>query len=436
MNQTMNKKVAMITLGCPKNEVDSGVLAGELIRGGMELVGDARVADIILINTCGFIEDAKKESIDATLKAIELKKGQQDKKIYMWGCLSERYQGEFEKEFPEVDGFFGVEPYKYMGRILLGTQYQWSKKAFENRILSTPNHVAYIKIADGCDHLCSFCAIPNIKGRYKSRYPRDIVREAEVLAERGVKELILIAQDTTQYGSDLDIPINLVGLLKEIAAVRSIRWIRIMYAHPSHITDELIDFISESDKVCRYIDMPLQHVSDPILRAMGRGMDSTDIGKLIKKMRDCIPNLTLRTAFIVGFPEETDSLFNELVTFIRRTGFDRLGVFVYSPEEGTRAFDCKTDVPKSVANRRYGALMKVQQEISHQKNHALISQTLPVIIDGYDEKLMKYYGRTQGDCLEIDQTVWVEGVTVPGEIIPVKIEAASAYDLHGSVVSE
>jgi ribosomal protein S12 methylthiotransferase len=424
----------MITLGCPKNEVDSGVLAGELIRGGMQLVKDVNEADIILINTCGFIENAKNESIKATLKAVELKKRQKGKKVYMWGCLSQRYQGEIEKEFPEVDGFFGVEPYKHIGRILLGTQYRWNKKAFENRILSTPQHVAYLKIADGCDHSCSFCAIPDIKGAYRSRTIPDILREAEALARRGVKELILIAQDTAQYGSDLGNSITLVRLLKKLIAIRSIEWIRIMYVHPIHITDELIDLIAECDKICRYIDMPIQHGSDPILRTMGRGMNRTGIEKLIEKIRRAIPDVTLRTAFIVGFPGETDVHFNELVSFIKRIRFERVGVFIFSPEEGTEAYQYEQKVSKSVAVRRFNTLMKTQQKISYQINHALLSRTLSVIVDGYDRNRMKYFGRTQGDCLEIDQTVWFEGTTAPGEIVSVLIEEASAYDLKGRIV--
>ena len=431
-----NEKVALVTLGCPKNEVDSGVLAGELVRGGMRLVEDVEEADIILVNTCGFIEEAKRESIEAILRAVELKKNGRDRKVYVWGCLSERYRGEIEKEIPEVDGYFGVEPYREMGRFFFGPSYRWSEEALNRRVLSTPSHTAYLKIGDGCDHECTFCAIPLIKGKYRSRSVESIVDEAAVLAGRGVKELILIAQDTTAYGSDLGEGTHLVGLLKRLVSVEGIRWIRIMYGHPAHVTDELMELISGEKKICRYLDLPLQHVSDEILKAMGRSPSKKRIQRLINTLRNRIPGLTLRTTFVVGFPGETDRMFQELLDFVQETRFERLGAFVFSPEEGTNAFEFKPRIPQRIAEERYRVLMEVQQEISRERNRSLESKILPILVDGYDSDQGLFFGRGEGDGIDVDQRVWIRGKVPVGEIVPVRIEGSSAYDLMGKVAQD
>ena len=428
------KKCAIVTLGCPKNQVDSEVLAGELVRQGIELVGNPEEADAVFINTCGFIEDAKKESIDAILRIVENKKRFKDQKVYVWGCLSERYRNEIVKEIPEVDRFFGVEPFAEIGQHLLGSTYQWCSDAYCRRVLSTSPHTAYLKIAEGCDHQCTFCVIPQFKGRYRSRPPEDIIREAQSLADRGVKELILIAQDTTAYGSDLSRKTDLVDLLKQLVRIYPFKWIRIMYAHPSHITDDLIQLMANEEKICRYLDMPLQHISDSVLKAMGRGLRRKQIEQLIEKLRTAISGLVLRTAFIVGFPGETEEAFTELADFVREMRFDRLGVFIYSHEEGTEAYSMKQTVPRRVSKKRLKTLMEIQNRISCSNNRSMESRVLEVIVDGYDQDQQLYFGRSEGDSLDVDQTVWIQGNVNVGEIVAVQIQGSAAYDLMGTAI--
>ncbi len=430
MNQP-KEKFALITLGCPKNEVDSGILAGELIRCGMELVGSVEQADVILINTCGFIEEAKKESINTILKMLEYKKNGNHKKVYAWGCLVQRYRNGIEREIPEVDGYFGVEPYEEMGRFFSNGSYCWDDKAYSDRILSTPPHTAYLKIADGCNHLCTFCAIPMIKGQYRSRSIRDIVDETIHLADWGVKEIILVAQDTTAYGQDLDDNTHLVCLLNQLVDIDGIEWIRLMYGHPAHITDELIEMIAREEKICRYLDMPLQHISDDLLLAMGRGMRRRFIESLLDRIRSQIPGVFLRSTFIVGFPGETEAMFEELLDFIQEIRFERLGAFMYSPEEGTQSFRQEPLVPRQIAEERYRILMETQQAISYDINRTRESSVMSVLVDGYDKKKGLFFGRSEGDCLDIDQMVWIQNKVVVGEIVPVRIESSSAYDLFG-----
>ena len=431
VDQIEQTKLALITLGCPKNDVDSEILAGELVRYGVELVEEAENADVILINTCGFIEDAKIESVNAILEAVELKKVDKNKKVYVWGCLSERYKGEIEKEIPEVDGFFGVLPFDEIGKQLVGRHYRWSEKAYSRRTLSTPFHSAYLKIAEGCDHLCTFCVIPLIKGSYRSRPLSRLVREVHDLVDRGVIEITLVAQDTTAYGSDCDEKTGLVQLLKKLVTIDGLQWIRIMYGHPAHITDDLIDVIAKEEKICSYLDIPLQHISNEMLQAMGRRSKRKSIEKLICRLRERIPKLGLRTTFIIGFPGETQDMFQELVDFVRTTRFERLGVFVYSAEEGTRAFRLRPSIPKPLAQERYQILMEMQREISEQNNRLLESRVLSVLVDGYDRDQSLYYGRTEWDCLDVDQTVWIRGNASAGTIIPVHIEEGHEYDLLG-----
>lgn len=430
------KKCAIVTLGCPKNQVDSEVLAGELNQNGVELVQNPEDADAIFINTCGFIEEAKEESIETILRAVALKRNGKDRNVFVLGCLSERYQEEMKKEIPEVDHFFGVEPFRDIGRYFFGRSYQWGSGAYCRRILSTPPHTAYLKIADGCDHQCTFCAIPQIKGRYRSRSIEDIIREAESLVCRGVKEVILIAQDTTAYGSDLSGKADLVYLLRRLVKMDDLKWIRIMYAHPSHISDDLIHLISNEEKICRYLDVPFQHISDPILKRMGRGLRGSQTRELIEKLRNHIPGLVLRTAFIVGFPGETEEAFSELLDFIKEIRFERLGVFVYSSEEGTEAFSMKPAVPREISEKRYQIIMELQNRISRLINCSLESYIVPVIVDGYDEKQQLFFGRTEGDSLDIDQTVWIRGTPCIGEIVQVQIEGSAAYDLVGTTITE
>lgn len=428
-------KAAMITLGCPKNQVDSETLAGTLNHWGVSLVGEPKSANVILINTCGFVEDAKKESIDAILEAAQLKKTDPNKKIIAWGCLTERYRGEIEKEFPEIDGFFGVEPFQELVRFLNKDETKISGPAARKRVLSTPSHTAYLKIADGCDHQCTFCAIPLFKGGLHSRSLKSLIDETEQLVQNGVKEITLVAQDTTAYGSDLSDGTSLAGLLVSLTAVKSLEWIRIMYGHPAHLTDEVIELMGSEDKICPYLDIPLQHISAEMLKRMGRGTPPKKIHTLIEKMRRQIPNLALRTTFIVGFPGETDAMFQELAEFVQSIKFERMGVFSFSPEEGTEACRLQPCVPAEIAEERFHQLMEIQQQISTANNRVLEGKTVPVLVDGYDEAQKLFFGRTPWDALEIDQTVWIQDKISVGEILPVYIDGSSAYDLMGSIAT-
>ncbi|MBN2201220.1 30S ribosomal protein S12 methylthiotransferase RimO [bacterium] len=435
----MKRKVAIITLGCPKNQVDSEVLAGELRRHGAVLTADPEKADDICINTCGFIREAKQESIDAILEAVRIrdKAGRSRAvrpRVVVWGCLSERYRDALPLEIPEADAYFGVEPFRALGRYIIGTRYRWSEAGRCGRVLSTPPHTAYLKIADGCDHACSFCAIPLFKGKYRSRPQAGLVREAESLAARGVKELILIAQDTTAYGRDLGGKASLARLLKRLVRIEGIEWIRILYGHPAHVDDALIDAMAAEPKVCKYLDLPLQHISDPLLKAMGRGMTKADVIRLIENLRALVPGLTLRTAFITGFPGETETRFEELARFVREVRFERMGVFTFSLEEGTRAFALRPAVPSATAKRRARVLMRIQKSLSAEYHRSLEGKVIPVLVDGTDRRRRLCVGRTPGDAPEIDATVWVRGKAGPGRIVPVRIDGSSAYDLTGTVV--
>ncbi|MBN2102771.1 30S ribosomal protein S12 methylthiotransferase RimO [bacterium] len=429
-----DKRFCLITLGCPKNQVDSEVLAGQLTMHGIQLVDDAKDADVILINTCGFIEDAKQESIDAILEAIQFKSRFNKKEVYVWGCLSQRYAGTIANEIPEVDGYFGVEAFEPMGKYFLGPTFRVTPHIHAKRVLTTPPHVAYLKIADGCDHKCTFCAIPLFKGPYRSRSMAGLLQEAESLAKNGVKELILIAQDTTRYGSDLNGKETLVSLLNHLSDIQGIEWLRIMYTHPDHVNEALIEAMSGEEKICSYLDMPLQHIADPVLKAMGRGSNRASIERLINTLRDRVSGIILRSAFIVGFPNETDEYFQELLAFVKNTKFERMGAFIYSPEEGTRAFPMGNPVSRRSSEMRYALLMETQQEISESLNLKLEGTVQSVIIDEYDHQQNLYIGRTRGDCLEIDQAVWVEGETNIGDIVQVCIQESGPYDLWGSIL--
>jgi ribosomal protein S12 methylthiotransferase len=428
----LNKSFCLITLGCPKNQVDSEVLAGQLSEQGINLLEEPGEADVILINTCGFIEQAKEESIQAILEALEYKKQPHKPEVYVWGCLSARYREEIGREIPEADGYFGIEAFEQIGRFFLGSAARFGSRILARRILTTPSHVAYLKIAEGCDHGCTFCAIPQFKGPFRSRSRSDLIREAKSLAGRGVKELILIAQDTTRYGTDRHGKPDLVGLLSHLVKIDGIEWIRVMYSHPNHVDDALIDTIGGEEKICNYLDMPLQHVAEPVLAAMGRGGNRKTLEQLIDRLRSRIPGLVLRTAFILGFPAESDSHFEELLSFIRDTRFERLGAFIYSREEGTAAYVLGNPVSRKIADLRYRRLMEIQKEISLQRNQNLEGTTTQVILD---ETSGDYFiGRTRGDCLDIDQTVWARGEARVGAIVNALIEEGEPYDLFGRII--
>ena len=428
----LHKSFCLITLGCPKNQVDSEILAGQLCGQGMKLVKEPDEADVIFINTCGFIEQAKQESIQTILEALQYKQRPRRPEVYVWGCLSERYREEIGVEIPEADGYFGIEPFEQIGQFFLGSPYRFGSHMPARRILTTPSHVAYLKIAEGCDHGCTFCAIPQFKGPYRSRSRESLIREAESLASNGVRELILIAQDTTKYGADRHEKSGLVQLLRHLVKIDGIEWIRVMYSHPNHVDDALIDTIAGEDKICNYLDMPLQHIAEPVLAAMGRGGNRKTIERLIDRLRSRIPGLVLRTAFIVGFPTETDFYFEELLDFVRNTKFERLGAFLYSREEGTEAYSLGDPANPEISGRRYHRLMEAQKKISLSLNQALEGTTARIILD---EKSGNYLiGRTRGDCLDIDQTVWARGDAEVGSIVNLQIEEGEPYDLFGTII--
>ncbi|HHS14067.1 MAG TPA: 30S ribosomal protein S12 methylthiotransferase RimO [bacterium] len=426
----LSLRASIITLGCPKNEVDSEVLSGELTAHGVEIVDDEEYADILYVNTCGFIEAAKRESIGAILQAVKWKQRRTGRRVVVWGCLSQRYR-ELKELIPEIDGCFGVEPFEIMIRNTAFSGYRWTEAAWNRRYPCSPGHTAYVKIADGCSHSCAFCAIPMIKGPYRSRPMESVVTEVRHLAARGVKEIILIAQDTGAYGMDRKEKQGLYRLLRGLVRVPGLCWIRMMYLHPAHLSENIISMMEGEPKICRYVDMPLQHIDETLLRAMRRPVSRDKIVQLIERLRT-IPQMVLRTAFIVGFPGETEFRFRTLMDFIRENRFDRLGAFVFSAEEGTEAFAMSGKVRPVTAAARYRQLMALQQKISRELNEARIGETVDVLIDEYDAFSRRSAGRTSGDAPEIDQTVWVNGFHEPGRIIPVTLTAGFEYDLEGS----
>ncbi|MGR3317772.1 MAG: 30S ribosomal protein S12 methylthiotransferase RimO [Candidatus Anammoxibacter sp.] len=391
----MKSKVNIVSLGCAKNLVDSEKIINTIAKNGGVICDDKHDADVIVVNTCGFINSAKEESINEILEIARLKVEGKCKRLVVTGCLAQRYKSELLKEIPEIDDLIGINKFdkvssavlqdrrpKAEGKCSVGTspcRKTTPKKT--KRISLTPKHYAYLKISDGCNNSCTYCTIPFIRGRYKSRPVADIVKEAEFLAANGAKELNIIAQDTTVYGSDIHKKQSLHLLLRKISEIKSVKWIRLLYTHPAHIYDELIDEISQNNKICNYIDLPIQHINDKILKTMGRSANRLQISRLIDKLRSRIENLVLRTSIIVGFPGETEKRFDELVDFIESTRFERLGVFVYSREENTPASFYKNQISKRVKDERYEILMSVQQGIAFDNNQKMIGNKVKVLID-------------------------------------------------------
>lgn len=430
------RTAAFITLGCSKNDVDSEVLAGLLERQRVRIVDDPLAADTVVINTCGFIEEAKQESINTILEAVRLKEEDPDKTVVVWGCLSQRYQEDLRREIPEVDAYFGIESFQELGRYLSGAGYLWSPDEYVNRHRFGPAHTGYLKIADGCDHRCTFCAIPGIKGAFRSRAAESLIAESEALAASGVRELILIGQDTAAYGRDIPGGPDLTGLLRQLVGIDGIEWIRIMYLYPGSVGEPLLEIMAGEAKICAYADIPLQHIADPVLRRMGRPERRADITALLEKMRTLLPDIVIRTTCIVGFPGETAAHFRELLTFVKDCRFNRLGAFVFSREEGTPACELSGQVPRKTALSRYRMLMSEQQCISESLNAEMVGTVQQVIIDGYDSSQQLYYGRTRGDAPEVDQTVWIEGAHTAGDIIRARITGFSYYDVTATAVKE
>ena len=442
----LKEKVYLESLGCPKNLVDSEVIAGCLRKSGYTFTTCKEKADIIIVNTCAFIKDATQEAINTIFKLAALKREGICRKLVVVGCLPQRYGDHLLEELKDVDLFVGVGEFPRIGELLKEERVEYSTPALyiraptflldhnTPRILSTPNHTAYVKIAEGCSHHCSFCTIPSIKGTFQSRLPESIITEVKNLAGRGVKEINLIAQDTTFYGKDLTNKVDIVYLLKQLSQIESIEWIRILYCHPDHLSHDLINTIKEEKKICNYIDLPLQHISDNILKRMGRSKDSTKIRKLIAELRGNIPNLWLRTTFIVGFPGETEKDFNLLMDFVREVKFEHLGAFRYSSEEGTKAYRLKGKVPAHVMEERYHTLMSTQSQISLKKNRSLVGSLQRILIEGFNKEDNLLLGRTFFQAPDIDGIVYVtKGEASTGDLVEVKITDASAYDLFGEI---
>ena len=424
------QKLKFISLGCAKALVDSEKLMGALKRTDYDLTDEPEEADTIIINTCGFIDMARQESIDTILQASELKQNGKLDKLVVMGCLSERYPKELSKEIPEVDYFFGSNDHVKIVQYLTGKEFSKDDPIFLRSIL-TPDHYAYLKIAEGCDNGCSFCSIPIMRGLQKSRTIDSIMWEAEKLSDKGIKELLVIAQDTTSYGWDLRPKQYLGDLIKELDQL-DFEWIRIHYAHPAHLSKKIIQAIADAQNICNYIDMPIQHASDPILKSMRRGLDSSGIKKRIHLLRDAVPNIKIRTTLIVGYPGETEKDFENLCSFIEDVQFDRLGAFPYSVEEGTIAENLEDNVPQEVKNERKMKLMDLQAEISNEKNQEMVGKILKVIVDDAGEK--HSVGRTEYDSPEVDNIVNIDKALSIGKFYDIKIESANEFELIGTPI--
>ncbi|MDP7556630.1 MAG: 30S ribosomal protein S12 methylthiotransferase RimO [Nitrospinaceae bacterium] len=438
------KKLGMVSLGCPKNVVDTELVLGDLLGDGYEITSNQEEANVIIVNTCGFIEASKKESIDAILEMAALKTEGRCEKLVVTGCLSERYSDELLKEIPEIDHMLGVNQYPQLKQILKDTDAREKNgsanhvhdsaeyfESYMNRVLTTPFYSAYLKIGEGCSNKCSFCIIPKIRGRFRSRSPESIIAEAEHFAQRGVKEFNLISQDTTMYGVDLKMKDGLVQLLKSLSRIDGLEWLRLFYCYPTFINSELIAYIASEEKVCKYVDVPLQHTHDFMLKRMKRQETEKEVRKMIDELRTKVPGIALRTTFITGFPGETDEHFKHLIEFVREIEFDHMGVFAYSHEEGTTAYDYEDLVPGEIAVARREELMNLQQEICRNKNGARVGEVLPVLIEGSDpgeEYLVT--GRLATQAPEIDGQIIIEESDVEsGQIVPMLITGATDYDL-------
>jgi ribosomal protein S12 methylthiotransferase len=452
--KSRNQKIGFISLGCPKNLVDSEVMMGQLKKHGYELTTTRENADVIVVNTCGFIQSAKEESINTILEMAELKDTANLKRLVVAGCLVERYRQDLLNQLPEVDAVLGtseiekivaaVDPAAVAAQdAAFVTSNAWMTRGLptylydENspRLLATPRHFAYIKIAEGCDHTCAFCAIPQMRGNYRSRRAGSILREAEQLAAQGVKELILISQDSTQYGLDLGIKDGLADLLRSLARIDGIEWVRVMYTYPNSLSDATLAVMAQESKVCNYLDMPLQHASASVLKQMRRGGNRQLLEKLLTRVRQFVPDITLRTTFIVGFPGETEEDFEELMRFVRDIEFDRVGVFTYSDEEGTHGYGIDGKVPARAMRSRRAKLMREQARISKRRNKALIGRRFKALLEGVSQETeLLLQARLESQAPEVDGHVLINDVpegfnSQPGEFVEIEITEAHEYDL-------
>jgi ribosomal protein S12 methylthiotransferase len=450
------KKVGFVSLGCPKNLVDSEVMMGQLKATGYQITADASEADTVVVNTCGFIDAAKKESIEAILDAARLKSHGKATRLVVAGCLVERYRDELKASLPEVDAFIGTSQIndilavcdpktetRSLPVVSLGNQsatYLYDEST--PRVLATPSHYAFIKIAEGCDRPCAFCFIPQMRGHFRSRRFGSIVAEAQQLAEEGVKELILVAQDSSRYGEDLGKQDALAHLLRELSHADGIAWVRVMYTYPTHISDGFLDVLAEEPKAVKYLDMPLQHAAQNVLRLMKRGGNRASLERLIKRVRDRVPGIAVRTTFITGFPGETAEDFEELLAFVKNVEFDRVGVFTYSDEEGTPAYELPNKVNPKIAKQRRARLMKEQLRISRKRNKARIGERVRVIFEGEsNESDLLWQGRMETQAPDIDGCVLIndapEGFAPKsGDFVNVLITEAQQYDLVGRIVEQ
>lgn len=443
-------KIGVVSLGCPKNLVDSETMLGLIHEENYEITNNPSEAEIIIVNTCGFIESAKEESINTILQMAEYKKSGSCKYIIVTGCLSQRYAEELFSELPEADAIAGVEVYDEIGsiikRVMNGERFimlerskpdviYTSKETFLPRILTTPSYTAYLKIAEGCDNCCSYCAIPKIRGPYRSKPMEQVLKEAKALADNGVKELIVVAQDTTRYGEDLPGgKLLLADLLKELNKIESLKWIRVMYCYPNNFTDELIETFASLDKVCKYVDLPLQHASNRLLASMNRYDTREEVETLLAKLRKRIPRIVIRTTFIVGFPGETDADFEELKEFVEQQRFENAGVFAYSQEEGTVAGAMPNQIPDEIKQERYHELMALQAQISEEIHKDTEGQTLEVLVEGIEEDGSGlHYGRSYREAPDIDGLVFIEnpGDIKPGCFVKVNILQGFTYESVG-----
>ena len=442
----MAHKIGMVGLGCPKNQVDAEIMLDLLRAGGYEITADENQADAVIINTCGFIEDAKKEAIENILELAELKKSGSLKSIIVTGCMAERYKEQILSELPEVDAVVGLGSNKHICSVvkaaLEGCPYSEFGKKTDlelngERMLTTAKYSQYLRIADGCDNRCTYCAIPMIRGGYRSRKMEDILSEAEALAKGGTKEIILIAQDTTRYGEDIYHELMLPKLLNELCKIDGIEWIRILYTYPDKITDELLDTINSQPKVLKYLDIPLQHASGKVLRRMNRTGDFESLTKLIEHIRSKVPGITIRTTLIVGFPGEDEDDFEQLGRFVRTVKFDRMGSFTYSPEEGTPAAEFEDQIDEQVKHDRQEIIMTEQQTVNEELAERKIGTVQRVLVEGYDRLNKCYFGRTEADAPEIDGKLFFMSPDKqydPGDMVNAKVTDLIDFDLIGEII--
>jgi ribosomal protein S12 methylthiotransferase len=437
--------VGFVSLGCPKNLVDGEVMLGQLRQRGHALVADPAQADVIVVNTCAFIDRAKQESVDAILEMAREKEQGKARRLVVTGCLAQRYDAELRREIPEIDATLGTGQVAGIVAAVEGQDTHtdadaglptWIYDHTAPRVLSTPPWLAYVKISEGCDYTCSFCIIPTLRGRHRSRPLDDIVREAEALAARGARELVLVAQDSTRWGLDLGLRDGLAVLLRRLGRVDGVRWIRVMYAYPATVTDPILDAIASEEKVAKYVDMPLQHASDAVLRRMKRPTGRGNLLGMVERVRERVPGVAFRTSFIVGFPGETEDDFEQLLEFVRAAQFDNVGVFTYSDEEGTTSFDLDGRVPPAVKERRRRRLMQAQQTISARRNRARVGQRTSVLMEGtHPESDLLLKGRLSTQAPDIDGCVIVnDGAAAPGTFVTCEITDAHPYDLVARIL--